>query len=171
VRVLASLEGQQCAIVQAFRTRGGLERWPNLGLIEVSPADLGEIADMAPSDFGRFAGHTVETYRTLRSLPQVVIAGVDGIAYGAGCAPVMAADLVFASSRARFAQPEINIGIVGGAALLPHALALAKPGPVRGVEAPTDEAAFHLQQDLAALAFGKSRDSGMLAAFPRCSRP
>ena len=85
-------------------------------------ADIDDVSKLSGAGFRRFAGHTVDIYRRLRALPQVVVIAVDGLAFGAGCALVMAGDMVVAAPPARFAQPEINVGIVGGAALLPRHL-------------------------------------------------
>ena len=43
------------------------------------------------------------------------IAVVDGPAYGGGCELILACDLRVASPNARFAQPELGLGIVAGA--------------------------------------------------------
>lgn len=48
--------------------------------------------------------------QTIRRLPQIVIARVDGVATAAGCQLVAAADLALASDRSRFATPGVNIG-------------------------------------------------------------
>lgn len=48
--------------------------------------------------------------QTMRRLPQIVIARVDGVATAAGCQLVAAADLALASDRSRFATPGVNIG-------------------------------------------------------------
>lgn len=62
---------------------------------------------------------------TGRQSSKPVIAAVNGIAFGGGFEMVLAADLVVADSRARFALPEVTKGVIagwGGARLLPRAV-------------------------------------------------
>ena len=48
---------------------------------------------------------------TVKRLPQVSVAEVDGIATAAGCQLVASCDLVVASTNAKFATPGVNIGL------------------------------------------------------------
>src|SRR5256714_12447384 len=50
-------------------------------------------------------------FRVLRQLSKPTIAVVDGPALGGGCELVAACDIVIASDRAKFGQPEIKLGV------------------------------------------------------------
>src|SRR5438094_10417657 len=50
-------------------------------------------------------------FRTLASISKPTIAVVDGAALGGGCELVAACDIVIASERARFGQPDITLGV------------------------------------------------------------
>jgi enoyl-CoA hydratase len=53
--------------------------------------------------------------RAVMACPLPVIAAVNGAAYGGGCEIAAAVDFVYASSGARFALPEVTLGIMPGA--------------------------------------------------------
>src|SRR5262249_53384281 len=57
-------------------------------------------------------GH--EVTHLLETMPQGTIAAVNGLALGGGCEIALACDFRYASSSARFGQPEINFGIMPG---------------------------------------------------------
>ncbi|MGH1425166.1 MAG: enoyl-CoA hydratase/isomerase family protein [Pseudooceanicola sp.] len=59
-----------------------------------------------------------ETSLPIRDNDKPVIAAVQGAALGAGFGLAMAADIIFASKKAVFGMPEINVGLAGGASLL-----------------------------------------------------
>ncbi|ADO78107.1 enoyl-CoA hydratase/isomerase family protein [Halanaerobium praevalens] len=59
----------------------------------------------------------------IESMPQVVIAAVDGYALGGGMEITLACDLRLASTRSRFGQPEVKLGMIpafGGTQRLPR---------------------------------------------------
>jgi cyclohexa-1,5-dienecarbonyl-CoA hydratase len=63
-------------------------------------------------------------FRNLQQLTRPTIAVVDGAALGGGCELVAACDIVIASERARFGQPEIKLGVFPpvAAVLLPQVI-------------------------------------------------
>jgi enoyl-CoA hydratase len=76
-------------------------------------ADIQVMAKASPSDIQR-AG-TLAYWQRLRRIEIPMIAAVSGYAYGGGCELAMTCDLIVASETARFAQPEIKLGIMPGA--------------------------------------------------------
>ena len=84
----------------------------------------GEKAFVAGADIGEFEGRTAVSQRdvmTARSLftavdtfPKPVIAMVNGFCLWGGCELALSCDIRVASDRARFGQPEINLGIIPG---------------------------------------------------------
>src|SRR6202030_2571652 len=89
----------------------------------VAGADIAAMSEMSVTDGLEFTrlGHRV--MHTFEDLPIPVIAAVNGFALGGGLELAMACDLIIASDKARFGQPEINLGLIpgfGGTQRLPH---------------------------------------------------
>lgn len=76
-------------------------------------ADIGQMVEASPIDQindGRF-----RTWQMLSLIKKPIIAAVDGFALGGGCELAMSCDLIIASDKAKFGQPEIKIGTTPGA--------------------------------------------------------
>ena len=84
----------------------------------------GEKSFIAGADISEFAGQTPVTQRNLfyektlfnsiDNFPKPVIAMINGFCLGGGNELALACDIRVASENARFAQPEINLGIMCG---------------------------------------------------------
>ncbi|MBU0692055.1 enoyl-CoA hydratase/isomerase family protein [bacterium] len=80
----------------------------------VAGADITEIAamDMAAGRDLSYRGNIV--FSMIEAMPFPVIAAVNGFALGGGCELTMACHIRVASDKAKFGQPEINLGLTPG---------------------------------------------------------
>ena len=79
----------------------------------VAGADIREFADASPIDMYR--RHTEYLWEAIGRCPKPVIAAVNGFALGGGCELAMHCDIIVAGQSARFAQPEVKLGLMPGA--------------------------------------------------------
>src|SRR4051794_34263862 len=73
--------------------------------------DLNELIDQPPDVYRHVFAVCSEMMETIQSIPQPVIAQVQGVATAAGCQLVATCDLAVAAEEARFATPGVKIGL------------------------------------------------------------
>jgi enoyl-CoA hydratase/carnithine racemase len=88
--------------------------------------DLSEMIDRDLPFFTRLFDACCELMDTIRSIPQPVIAQVEGIATAAGCQVVAACDLAVASEDARFGTPGVRIGLFCSTPMVPLSRAIGR---------------------------------------------
>ncbi|MGH9040397.1 MAG: enoyl-CoA hydratase/isomerase family protein [Acidimicrobiia bacterium] len=101
--VVAAAAGEPCILVVHSTTPG----------MFVAGADIAELAQRDADD--AFGAINAGLFERLEAHRWPTIAVVDGPALGGGCELAMACDMRVASTRARFAQPELALGIMAGA--------------------------------------------------------
>ncbi|MDR1572408.1 MAG: enoyl-CoA hydratase/isomerase family protein [Clostridiales Family XIII bacterium] len=80
----------------------------------VAGADIAQMSDLSVAE-GR--AMTIKGQRAMEFIENIdkpTIAAVNGFALGGGCELAMACDIRLASEKARFGQPEVNLGIIPG---------------------------------------------------------
>ena len=80
----------------------------------VAGADISEMAHLNEQQGQEFGRLGAQVFRAIETLPIPVIAAVNGFALGGGCEIAMACDIRIASSKAKFGQPEVGLGIIPG---------------------------------------------------------
>ena len=76
----------------------------------VTGSDIKELKRTTPLE----AHNITRLGSIIENLEIPVIAAVNGFALGGGCEIVMACDIIIASEKAKFGQPEVNIGVIPG---------------------------------------------------------
>lgn len=80
----------------------------------VAGADIGEMQPMNEDQGSELSKWGQSVFNRIENLPKPVIAAVNGFALGGGCELAMACDIRIASEKAKFGQPEVNLGIIAG---------------------------------------------------------
>ena len=79
----------------------------------IAGADIGEFEGRSPFD-QRHAMRSPRVFDVMAAYPKPVIAMINGFCLGGGCELAMSCDIRVASEKARFGQPEINLGLIPG---------------------------------------------------------
>src|SRR5262249_5739719 len=80
----------------------------------IAGADIAEMATKTPLEARSYAELGQDVARRLETMRKPTIAAVNGFALGGGCEMALACDVRFASTNARFGQPEITLGLIPG---------------------------------------------------------
>ena len=80
----------------------------------VAGADIAEMSRLDPEAGRAFGRLGAAVFRKIELSEKIVIAAVNGYALGGGCELAMACDIRIASVKAKFAQPEVGLGIIPG---------------------------------------------------------
>lgn len=80
----------------------------------VAGADIAQMRDQSTLEGREFIVFGQSVMNMIESFKKPVIAAVNGFALGGGCELSMAADIRIASTKAKFGQPEVSLGIIPG---------------------------------------------------------
>jgi len=80
----------------------------------VAGADIKELLSLDAEGGRRMAQEGQDVFFLIERFPRPVVAAVNGFALGGGCELAMACHLRVAGEKARFGQPEVNLGLIPG---------------------------------------------------------
>ncbi|MCF6246875.1 MAG: enoyl-CoA hydratase-related protein [Desulfobacula sp.] len=80
----------------------------------VAGADIVELSKMNPLQGKTFSRKGQKVFSKLEALPIPAIAAVNGFALGGGLEAAMGCDFIYASEKAIFGLPEMNLGLIPG---------------------------------------------------------
>lgn len=80
----------------------------------VAGADISEMVDLTTLEGRAMMIKGQNVMNLIESIDKPVIGAINGFALGGGCELAMACDMRIASEKAKFGQPEVNLGIIPG---------------------------------------------------------
>ena len=95
----------------------------------VAGADISAMVHMSKADACAYSKMGNDLFLKIEHLPIPVIAAINGFALGGGCELAMSCDIILASEKAKFGQPEVGLGITpgfSGTQRLPRRVGIAK---------------------------------------------
>ncbi|MFO7888792.1 MAG: enoyl-CoA hydratase-related protein [bacterium] len=95
----------------------------------VAGADIVEMKNMDGEQSRAFSKLGQHVFRRMELMDRIFIGAINGFALGGGCEFAMACDIRIASEKAKFGQPEVNLGVTPGFAgtqRLPRLIGMAK---------------------------------------------
>lgn len=95
----------------------------------IAGADIAEMKNMDGEQSRIFSKLGQHVFRRMELMDRIFIGAINGFALGGGCEFAMACDLRIASEKAKFGQPEVNLGVTPGFAgtqRLPRLIGMAK---------------------------------------------
>jgi len=91
----------------------------------VAGADIVQMQDYGREEGRDYANFAQSVFSRLECLEKPVLAAVNGFALGGGCELALSCDFIYASEKAKFGQPEVNLGVIpcfGGTQRLTRAI-------------------------------------------------
>jgi cyclohexa-1,5-dienecarbonyl-CoA hydratase len=135
-----------------------------------------DVADHTPDKVGEMITRFHGIFRKLAATDVLTIAAVNGAALGGGCELATFCDIVLASDRAKFGQPEVQVGVLPpiAACVFPLQIGIRKAVELNavGMTIPATEAqSIGLVNQVYPAAEFDERVEGYLAGIRKLSRP
>jgi len=89
----------------------------------VAGADIAAMSTLSAEEAEAFAARGHQVFEQIETFPAPVLGAINGFALGGGCELALACDILYASERAKFGQPEVKLGLIpgfGGTVRLPR---------------------------------------------------
>lgn len=80
----------------------------------VAGADISELVNLTAVEAREYALNGQTTFKKFEDMRKPVVAAVNGFALGGGCELAMSCHIRIASDKAKFGQPEVNLGVIAG---------------------------------------------------------
>ena len=80
----------------------------------VAGADIAQMSALSGVEGHDMIKFGADVMNYMEAIDKPIIAAVNGFALGGGCELAMACDIRIASAKAKFGQPEVNLGIIPG---------------------------------------------------------